>query len=298
MLRRIVWMAALLATFQASQAHSQAFCRASDCELGHPQYHKEDNFEFITTSYVKKIDGDKGFLFGTCVKNLSPYDLDFNWYIPGPSSWIPPGCALISERERARDERLEPQPSCLRYGSTWKTKRAEFIPHVSDKALLEAESGDDCKSIKSSGLSIEGESDTKDFSYSKDIEVFAPSALSDVETTLSSIRLTSKTDGEYLKYGTEVGISQEVSYSIHPAYQNNTKFLSMGFTLEADESAVALVPPEFRVIQVRDLEGSIQLNYSVPLSSELTSAKYNVISSEGKPVASIFLPWWVESQKQ
>ena len=103
-------------------------------------------YKFITTSRV--YPGHNVEVYETCVENQSDRDMEFNWFIPGPSTFVPVGYSCSSPRSKLTHKDAPSYAGCLYYGNDWARDHATFIPHVDDQSKIDAEQNDPlCKKV-------------------------------------------------------------------------------------------------------------------------------------------------------
>jgi hypothetical protein len=152
MQRRIIATLVLLQTATVPVLAADATCTLKTCPGKLVNPYEDGHYKFATSSRVYKSGRD--FIFETCAQNNGINHLDFNWLIPGPDSWIPPGCAIPSRRPRQTSNQLNGQKGCLIYGNSGQTARIEFIPHETDKDLLSKED-DNCLLSSTADLDVQ-----------------------------------------------------------------------------------------------------------------------------------------------
>ena len=54
-------------------------------------------YKFVTTSRV--YPGHNVTVYETCVQNQSDRDMEFNWFIPGPNTFVPSGYSCSNPRQ-------------------------------------------------------------------------------------------------------------------------------------------------------------------------------------------------------
>src|SRR5215204_7252951 len=114
---------------------------AAPCPGDNPRPHPKPPYDFITTSSVRA--GGGGSYYTTCVENRTPDRvLWIDWFIPGPSGYIPGGESRPSKRFFSTRGSVDIN-GCLQYGNRWETMREFFIGNRKD--LEAAEKQQDCR---------------------------------------------------------------------------------------------------------------------------------------------------------
>ncbi len=256
-------------------------------------------YKFITTSRV--YPGHNVEVYETCVENQSDRDMEFNWFIPGPSTFVPAGYSCSSPRSKtyAQYEDAPSYAGCLYYGNDWARDHATFIPHVDDQSKINAEQNDpQCKKV-TTALNASGNSDLaaaktalKD-GIKVQLSVFAPSSLKDATDTMAHVEAT-------------------VSLNADP--NDNEKYIHK-ITLRAspfrdskpDFGALKVVAEKNRVADFyNDIpDGRIQLNSEeITISTQLTIPKYpmldtvafRIVGADDRGVATLFVPYLIERE--
>ena len=262
------------------------------------QEHNMDDYAFTTTAHVhthEKYDEYK-----TCVVNRSDRDLEFNWYIPGPHSWILANQWHCNSRLRLRSDTLSAHRGCLRYGTQWEPLAAEFIPHRCDINHIDYEQEVGCSQMVNGehhGLeactdpSVRLDDGGDIFKVRTRLTVFAPALTDRPEETMIRLDATveiSPTDDETrFKHVFEISPTQ-VGRNFRPEL---LQFLPMSGLLcyeytGADDCSITIPINNGEVFTATPL---------VPLRPKLGEVRFHVMNGNGDHAATLFVPFWLQN---
>ncbi len=288
---------AMLTGSSASASAADASCPLKACPGKISNPYEDDHYKFATSSRVYK--NKQHYVFETCAQNNGNKILDFNWLIPGPHSWIPPGCATVSSRLKSTATQLDGQVGCIIYGNSGLTTRLEFLPHESDKDMLSKETPD-CVASTTADIQLqdlppsEG-SETVDEAVQVSGEVFAPSLSDDPDHSLNKIAYQVLLQNDSKK-GT---FTHNINVQVSSAYSDETTQYNKGFYIQPPPSVDYLYATDARPVgQPIFLADEAKLSFESksPLVPKLASALYEILSADGKPVAGIWVPTLIEAK--
>lgn len=272
--------------------HAQtANCKQRECIGKAPNEYDHGDYHYLTTSRVYK-DGNDHF-YETCVQNLGSNDLEVNWIIPGPDTVVPKGCAVTAPRPFAKRDTIDTHRGCLRYGAKWEWDRSPFFPHANDQEQISNEAKTKCKDVKISEAQ-QIQLPVRDIAVA--MERFGPSLHEDFKRTLSRIEFNVGIDANF----DERIFVTKISAKFSAAYENQSEFYSKGFTIRPTDYFID--NDFFAEATGKPLGGffvrSALIEYTLPIPKNPVQSfvRYAVFSVDEKPVASIDVPVWVESQ--
>ena len=265
----------------------------AQCEGQIRQIHSQPGYTFETTS--RTFGNGRYHVYETCVENRSDRALDFNWYVPGPHSWVPANGHLPHPREFNTRGNEEVTDACLRYGNLWMYHSARFEPHPSDMSRVRAENGD-----------CEGRVSRESHGYRTD------------PLPGSSTNTVSSLDSEVQVYGPAYSSSPDrtlVKFSIHtqirPSGQNSTYLHEL--SIQSEPHGDLYFPQSFRLIPplrmlreaynslgysqgILPLDGrrSFRLELETPNTPQLRSIRFRIYNGNNHHVATAFIPFWLD----
>ena len=265
----------------------------AQCEGQVRNEHPRDGYTFVTTSRI--YDSGTYQVHETCVENHSDRALDFNWYIPGPNSWIPANGHKNSPRHFCTRQRLEVTEGCLRYGNLWMPHQARFEPHRTDSHRLSEEDGD-CSS------QVERES-SGNLSTSN-IEACTTNVSNlDFATQVYGPADSDSPDRTLVKFRIEIRIStrsQSATYmhelSIYPE-QVGEIFLPQSFSLVPNLRILRGAYSEIGFaggILPANEPRSFFLELRVPETPYLWNVRFGMYNGNNNHVATVFVPFWLD----
>lgn len=288
---------------QASWA--EELCKKDSCEGKVKNEHNHDRYQFVTTSRVYKRDDAGVHVYETCVENHSEGWLEFNWHIPGPSSWVPPGKACSNPRRRISRDTLNGYAGCLRYGNDWENSRADFLPHKDDQDAIDREMQTDCKDVVQD--EAEGTSDSRpsDEVLREPIEValqiYAPwdrdrpiKTMMEVNASVSIVPVVFNDDAKIFQHIFEVK-AEPANYDIEYDFQPELiRIVPQSETLRADYAKMANL--KGGTFSLSGKQSPIKIERPFPKNPRLVSVRYTLFTEKGSPVAAFFVPFWVEAK--
>ena len=266
-------------------------CDHHECDASVKNEHNHGNYRFFTTSQVYKKGDD--FIYETCVQNIGKNDLEINWIIPGPNSVVPKGCAIKAKRPFPSKETIGNYSACLRYGANWEWKRAPFHPHRDDAPAISNESDNDCRKFHKA-QNVGGKSSVRHISFLA--QRFGSSDNNNFAKTLSKMDFVVTVTP---KPGRGV-FSTSIDTIFSPAYLNHPDYYSKGFTIRPSETAIqqkVFVDAKGNFSGTHILEkGTVKYEMKIPENPIQRFVRYDVLSAQGKAVASIDVPIWVSGK--
>jgi hypothetical protein len=307
-MRTAVLIAAILSAVSAGDLLAQAplSCRLKTCSGGTPVLHNDNGYWFETSSTVYPANGTGRFVYQTCVENKSDRDFEVNWYLPGPAGWVPKGCAVTSPRQKIKQETVDGYRSCLRYGNAWHPDRAEFVPHRSDLQAINDEKQKDCGQViaeeprqrtsnATNGNVVVELADLRT-PVSEELETFAPLDPKEPEATM--VRIVAHVlvePSENLKtFKHTVRWDVAKAYPRGPEYRANLSVSPENADIREVYQKNFGTGPGARVPV--NPEKPIIVEFAMPAHPDLGTVRYRLLSANGMPVASIFVPMWLGSQ--
>jgi hypothetical protein len=290
----------LAVSFSASE-HAGADCTQSTCQGQTRQSGGDALYNFITTTRVYRGHGVE--TYETCVENQSNRDMEFNWFIPGPHTFVPRGLACSNPRPQLTHKDAMTYAGCLYYGNNWTRSHASFIPHITDQPKIDAEQKDaDCQTLPA----VTAAEDATTTNYETAVaalkegietklEVFAPSSPQSPTETMARVQaevslvMDSKNAGTY----------------IHSIHIQASPFRGS----KPDLSALRIVPEQNRQILsfykefpnglARRLEPEIKLGAQIPLPRAPTfdTLRLTLVTPDNRPVATLFVPYIVSQDR-
>ena len=273
---RIVGPIALCSLFGviALSGHAADVCEHGKCQGDLRSPGGNALFSYITTSRIYYKSNVT--VYETCVENQSGRVMEFNWFIPGPNTFVPDGYSCSNPRPKLTHADSPTYAGCLYYGNNWVRDHATFFPHVDDDAKIAAEKNDpQCKVIptKVAGSTSDPSRATAISALTEGITVtlgaFAPTDLKNEDQTLAYIRAVvsltrdpkddekyihsmsvtsssfrgSKPDFESLKLLPEKNEVEDFKKSIPEGYIQLTKELNISAELQLPNSPVLELDP-------------------------------------------------------
>lgn len=279
---RLIPTSATLALVTSAFLFISASPTSANCICSGPwQEHTPYPHHFSTASCADPDPDPAGeYIYETCVTNHSDDRyLHFDWLIPGPRSWVPPGVTLPSQRPRPQGSLLR-QDGCLRYGNREMLSYAEFLPHIGDRPKLATERF----SCANSGIwqdpSVQADDRYNIFVIrGKTLSVFAPTDSARVADTM--IRLNA-----------EVTVEPEGDYFWHTVTLRAEPY---GTVFQPDRIRVVPEPQELRAAYADQAEDgrlpvsaegqSFMLQRPMPpVSPQLEDVRFDVFTDAGDSV--------------
>jgi hypothetical protein len=109
---------------------------AETCEWANRRVLTPDVYSFAVSSWVRQEAS--GHRYYTCVENLQDRVLWFDWFIPGPKSYIPAKQMLPSPRYFTTRETRDIR-GCLEYGNHHAPLKEYFVGHEKDVSQEQVE---------------------------------------------------------------------------------------------------------------------------------------------------------------
>jgi hypothetical protein len=278
-------------------AASAVAIAADQCPGVKNKYDHSDGYVFFTTSQVY-FDANV-WIYETCVENPSKRDLDFNWYIPGPNSWVPAGKAVPSPRRRVTHETMDGAAGCLRYGNEWIPGSADFLPHGNDKAALDDEKKLGCAEVvRREGLTKIaanlGDAPGKIFAINESLEVYAPVNLKEPHNSM--VHVTANVQVEPLADGS--AFRHIFSYSVSPLDPERFEGSFKGLHIIPDDSNIrALYQAQDEApdgIITLDTKGGVEIKVPSPKNPTLGDVHFSLFTGNNERVAVFYVPFWLE----
>jgi hypothetical protein len=246
--------------------------------------HDPGPYKFETSSWVRA--GDNGHYYYTCVKNIGKdRDLWFDWFIPGPTTYVPPGESVTSTRYFI-NRRSNNFNGCIQYGNHRKPLKEYFIGHEKDREAVEKENSTGCDvSRHQYGMAAES---TKIINITFQTALFVASNASNVKGTLMRLGLTVS-----LKQISNDKAQINLLYSVQPVYQ---KFVGdptrLRFITDSPELKKAILEAGYNQGQltIPKFEGQIALNMPIPSKPAITNARFGLLDEKEVSVGGFFVP--------
>jgi hypothetical protein len=258
---------------------------AEPCGGQNHREHNRGDYRFKTSSWVRAEDN--GHYYRTCAENLSAdnRDLWFDWFVPGPTSYIPPGRSVTSPRYFI-DRQSADFLGCLQYGNHRTSMQEGFIGHKNDSEQIEREKEQGCDVSRKVSEARNAPAEVPNLSYST--EIFIPSDSSDVKNTLMQVNLTvslEKISGESAR--------STIVYNITPVYADfhgDPTQIRVTSNSPILREALRSRDPNQRMVQLSGFEGN--LSFDLPLTQTYTiiNVRYMFLDRKEVLVGSIFVP--------
>lgn len=263
-----------------------------ECKGSARQVHRYSNYHFVTTSRVYHSDGVE--FYETCVENHSNRDLWFDWFVPGPNSYVLPGTAINSPRTFTTRNTIGLN-GCLQYGNLSETIKEQFLGHVTDKPQIEQEQKKGC--VFWEKTSSPKPSRTKEIQkVSVAVRIFFPSDRTQAAATM----LVLQGEASVVEID-ETGYTSEFKYAIKPAFLRSKgdarkirikpvdtgpagDFLRKFFTkryIEYGEKGFLLGTSDL-----------IRIRLMRPLKPVLDSTRYSLFDQNNNFLGAVFIPIW------
>jgi hypothetical protein len=186
---------------------AMADCDSSKCQGQLRSPGGDSLYQFITTSRVY-LEGNVT-VYETCVENQSNRSMEFNWFIPGPASFVPDGWSCSNPRPKLTHADSPTYAGCLYFGNNRARGHATFFPHVDDAANIAADKKDpQCKitptTVSTASITQAAALSALAGGIAVKLGAFAPSDLKNEAQTMAYIRAAitlirdPKEDGKYI----------------------------------------------------------------------------------------------------
>lgn len=257
---------------------------AEPCGGNNHRKHKNGSYEYIISSWVRT--GDNGHYYKTCVENLGhERDFWFDWFIPGPKTYVPPGESATSPRYFTTRE-SEDWNGCLQYGNHRTTTQEYFIGHKKDQALIEREQSTGCKISRRGSQSIFESTEPLEIDFP--VSIFVASDTKDPVGTMLRIDLN-----VILKQVEKHKAISRITYHIRPQYNSFHGSLSdLHISTNSNRLNEALKAAGFEQgrVAVSKYEGNLTVPLPLPDHYSIGNARYEFFDRHGFLTGSIFVP--------
>ena len=262
----------------------------ANCSCSAPwQEHTPYPYRFSTSSCAYPAAPAGAYIYETCITNHSDDRyLYFDWLIPGPKSWVPPGVTLPSKRPRPEASLLR-QNGCLSYGNFEQLSYAEFLPHRGDTPRLTDAAHRDCASPSLWQDPNVQTDDRRDIFVIREnsIWVFAPTDRARVAETM--LRLNAEVDvepeGDYF-WHTITLRAEPYGAVFQPDHIHVVPELQELRTAYADQATDGRLPVS------REGQRFILHHPMPPVTPRLEDVRFDVITDDGDTVATLLVPFW------
>ncbi len=272
---------------------------ALECKGEIENHHNDNGYVFTTSSSV--YQSANVHIYETCVTNKddSRY-LDFDWYIPGPHSWIPPGESLPNPRRRVTRDTIDGQEGCLRFGNEWIAGSADFLPHATDGQALEQEAALGCEErMRHEGRTTAGqledffEGGEDIFPFQATLEIFAPSNSEFPAETMTRVQgkleVVPSKEGTYFEHSLTI-----LTFPIGPKALADTFRLIPN--LDIVRTAYSQTGFEEGLLMLSKFN-EYRLTMETPKRPVIREIRYQLVNDSNEHVATMFVPFWVEASE-
>lgn len=249
--------------------------------------HRERNlgpYKFKISSWVRS--GDNGHYYHTCVENISnARDLWFDWFIPGPTTYIPPGKSVTSSRYFI-DRRSNDFNGCIQYGNHRKPGKEYFIGHENDRKDVENEKSTGCDVSRHQYSYADQSKEFVDITYPTTL--FVASDANNVKKTLMQLDLKvilHRISGDKAR--------SMLKYSIQPVYPDfigDPKHLQLRTNSPELREAVYKAGYSKGQLTIPQYEGEVSIEIPIPQKFSITNARYGLFDEKGVLVGAFFVP--------
>ena len=256
---------------------------AEECGGRNHRKHDRGAYKFITSSWVRV--GDNGHYYSTCVENLSDRDLWFDWFVPGPTTYVPPG-KLVTSPRYFQDRQSLDLLGCLQYGNHREPMQEYFIGHENDREQIEHEKEKGCNVSRHDFYGAITPAKAPKITYSANI--YIPSDSKDLKRTLMGIDLSVGLE----KFG-ENAMKTTVMYNITGVYKNfsgdpkqikvktNSSILRETFLKAGFKGAI---------VPLTGYKGELSFDIPLPPKYSYSNARYGFFDKNNILVGAIFVP--------
>ena len=256
---------------------------AEPCGGNNHRPHDRGPYKFKTSSWVRA--GDNGHYYRTCVENLSARDLWFDWFTPGPTTYIPPSESVTSPRYFI-DRKSADFQGCIQYGNHREPMEEYFIGHENDREQISKEKTGGCKIGRHAAQSAASPADSSKIEYVTTL--FMPSDSERVRDTMMRFDLTVA-----LERRSEAVASSVVRYKA-TRYYENSKADPTRLTMQTNSEILraALVKADFKEGRPRltGFTGEVSVNLPLPKRFVIENARYTFLDQNGILVGAVFVP--------
>jgi hypothetical protein len=249
--------------------------------------HREHNrkpYKFKTSSWVRS--GDNGHYYHTCVENIGDdRDLWFDWFIPGPTTYVPPGESVTSSRYFI-DRRSNDFNGCIQYGNHRETMKEYFIGHEKDREAVEKEKSTGCNVSRHQYVMAAESKEFNDITYPTTL--FVASDANNVKGTLMRLELT-----VFLRQISADKARSTLTYSAQPVYPN---FIGnpnrLRFRTNSPELKKAIFEAGYSqgLLTISEFKGEVSLELPIPSKFAITNARFGLFDEKEVLVGAFFVP--------
>ena len=267
------------------------------CEGQARNIHDKGGYKFVTSSKVYKAQGVH--IYETCVGNLSQRDVEFDWFVPGPNTWLPPNEQVPAPRPFNSRNTLDSAKSCMAYGNLSETNRFYFLGHASDKEALNREISEPCSFWVSQDSTVSDGEELSSYQITIDLAAFFPTDKSNPGETM--MKFVGVAD---LFHSGEELVTSIISYQFAP-YPGRKGGDPAEVTMRPVDVGTAgellrlvfnasLRNSDGRIEKGRPMASSdkFQLRYQIEpgINYELTSTRYGFYDRDDQFVGAVFVP--------
>jgi len=253
------------------------------CGGNNHRSHSAGPYTFMTSSWVRA--GDNGHYYRTCVQNLSDRDLWFDWFTPGPTTYVPPRESVSSPRYFI-DRKSVDFLGCIQYGNHRDPMQEYFIGHENDRQQIDKEKVEGCKVSRSAYQHVDAPAELPKITYFT--RLFVPSDSKRVRETLMRLDLTVS-----LAPSGNARASSTVRY-VASGYYPQSVADPTRVTLRPNSEILraALARAEIKDGQIRLTGGKGEISLTVPMPPKfsISNARYNLYDQNELLVGAVFVP--------
>lgn len=283
---------------------ADADCNIRKCEGVLREPHGDtQGYSFATTSriYLKA----NVYVYETCVENQASRDMEFNWFVPGPHTFVPAGIACSNPRPMLTHEDLATHKGCFLYGNNWTRDRAQFFPHKSDQLKIDADKSDStCNNIpQSTNANLGSERDIAIAALKEgivtDIDAFVPSNAKQPGETMAYVKARVSLDLDLkdpTKYIHTISIQSEAYKNAKPDFEDLKIKPEKGYLqlYEGKEQFSKYILGDKASARLpREITLSTEL--PIPKSPQLQSVRFELTGGD-QTSATLFVPYLMEKQ--
>jgi hypothetical protein len=250
-------------------------------------------YSFVTKSRIYRRAHVE--VYETCVENDGNRVIDFNWFIPGPHTFVPTGFACPNPRPKLTHMNAPTYDGCLYYGNNWTRDRATFFPHIDDQPRIDVENMHlRCVKLPIQMAAAQGGGDydvaitALKEGIATDLEVFAPTNPENATETLVDLKAAVRMD---LDPKSNERYIHSIAISALPFKESKPNLPRLRLIPEDKEMARRFYR-EFSDGFMR-LQPEIKLAAEIPIprSPKLDTIRFGVVDADNRPVATLFIPY-------